>query len=340
MRRGCTTEEKFFGWFSEQLFDFCKGISKNDWTKAAARGDRPIQYRPIRYTFRHGEIHAFVYNRISLRNLETKMLAFDICPPLAHVSERKLFLPSGTSIPENLERLAIEFVTDKRIVKAWDEMLRLVASIRTGRVSVSWALDRLGTFGREEPVQRGFDDLGRFLRSEFLCDYFANPEFRRELRTLLNRGESVHQLQRVIYYGRVQPERGRRRDELRAISGLARAADQHRDRLEHDEDPGGGRAAAQERPGGRRDAAAAHRTGAISQHQLPWPVELRNRPVRRRSVAETEQQGLGDGPRLAIGTATWPRKRAAPRLASILGGHDLRAYPACLILRSSTKSST
>ena len=37
--------------------------------------------------------------------------------------------------------------------------------------------------------------------------------------TLLNRGESVHQLQRAIYYGRLAPERGRRRDELVAISG-------------------------------------------------------------------------------------------------------------------------
>ncbi|QNK67195.1 Tn3 family transposase [Variovorax sp. PAMC26660] len=53
----------------------------------------------------------------------------------------------------------------------------------------------------------------------FLCDYFTNDEFRREIHTLLNRGESVHQLQRAIYHGRILPERGRRRDEMRAISG-------------------------------------------------------------------------------------------------------------------------
>ena len=36
---------------------------------------------------------------------------------------------------------------------------------------------------------------------------------------MLNRSESVHQLQRAVYYGRIAAERGRRRDELRAISG-------------------------------------------------------------------------------------------------------------------------
>lgn len=53
----------------------------------------------------------------------------------------------------------------------------------------------------------------------FLCDYIALEDFRREIHTLLNRGESVHQLQRAVYSGKVAPERGRRRDGKKAISG-------------------------------------------------------------------------------------------------------------------------
>lgn len=45
------------------------------------------------------------------------------------------------------------------------------------------------------------------------------PDYRREIHTLLNRGESVHQLQRAIHGGQVAPERGRRRQEIAAISG-------------------------------------------------------------------------------------------------------------------------
>jgi hypothetical protein len=36
---------------------------------------------------------------------------------------------------------------------------------------------------------------------------------------LLNRGEAVHVLQRAIYFGRIRHDRGRRSDELIAISG-------------------------------------------------------------------------------------------------------------------------
>jgi hypothetical protein len=42
---------------------------------------------------------------------------------------------------------------------------------------------------------------------------------RREIHTLLSRGGAVHQLQRAIHAGRVPNERGRRGDEMTAISG-------------------------------------------------------------------------------------------------------------------------
>lgn len=52
-----------------------------------------------------------------------------------------------------------------------------------------------------------------------LCDYLAIPDYRREIHTLLNRGESVPQLQRAIHGGHAAPERGRRRRARVAISG-------------------------------------------------------------------------------------------------------------------------
>lgn len=149
----------------------------------------------------------------------SKLLGFDLCPRLRDLSERKLFLPRSLEAPEGLDQVLVRDVSLKAITKGWNELLRLAASIRSGRVSANVALQRFGSAAQGDPVHKAADQLGRLLRTLFLCDYFSNPEFRREIHTVLNRGESVHQLQRAVYFGKVAPERGRRRDEMIAISG-------------------------------------------------------------------------------------------------------------------------
>lgn len=161
------------------------------------------------------DTHGYTFSGMAMG----KLLGFDLCPGILKVAQERMVILSGMKVPESLERLRVDVITAKRIVKVWDEMLRIVASIRTRRVSVAWMLERLGTYGHDDPVTLGFENLGMLLRTEFQCEYLTNPAFRIELRTLLNRGESVHALQRAIYYGRVTAERGRREDELRAISG-------------------------------------------------------------------------------------------------------------------------
>jgi TnpA family transposase len=149
----------------------------------------------------------------------SKLLGFDLCPRLRSLSERKLYLPRSLAGPEDLAPVIANEISLKAIRDSWDELLRLAASINSGRVSAIVALQRFGSAAQGDPVHRAADHLGKLLRTLFLCDYFSNAEFRRELHTLLNRGESVHQLQRAIYTGKVAPERGRRRDEMLAISG-------------------------------------------------------------------------------------------------------------------------
>ena len=148
-----------------------------------------------------------------------KLLGFDLCPRLRDLSERKLYLPRSLEVPQELDLIVVREVSLKAIRTEYDELLRLVASIKSGRVSANVALQRFGSAAQGDPVHRAADQLGRLLRTLFLCDYFTNAEFRREIHTILNRGESVHQLQRAVYLGKIPPERGRRPDELIAISG-------------------------------------------------------------------------------------------------------------------------
>jgi TnpA family transposase len=148
-----------------------------------------------------------------------KLLGLDLCVWLRNLPERKLYLPSAVKAPESLERVRTDRASVRKVKKGWDALLRLIASIRRGKLTAKDALERLGSAAEGDELYAAADELGKMLRTIFLCDFFTKPELRRELRTLLNRGESIHQLQRAVHRGRVGHQRGRRREELVAISG-------------------------------------------------------------------------------------------------------------------------
>jgi TnpA family transposase len=62
-------------------------------------------------------------------------------------------------------------------------------------------------------------EIGKLLRTLYLCDYLGNPAFRTGVLDLLNQGEAVHVLQRAIHHGAIGAKRGRSPEQLRAISG-------------------------------------------------------------------------------------------------------------------------
>ena len=80
-------------------------------------------------------------------------------------------------------------------------------------------MERYGSAGRGDTVFKAGDAFGKLLRTLYLCDYLSNENFRSEILTLLNQGESVHTMERAIHNGNLGPKRGRTTEQLTAISG-------------------------------------------------------------------------------------------------------------------------
>jgi TnpA family transposase len=149
----------------------------------------------------------------------SKLLGFDLCPRLRNLSHRKLHVPKGFDVPEVLAGVVVQDVSIDALKSGWDSLVRVAASVETGKISAVLALDRYGSASRGDPIHQAGTALGRMYRTLFLCDYFTNDRFRRELLRVLNYGESTHALQRTIHFGGIPPNHGRYRDELVAISG-------------------------------------------------------------------------------------------------------------------------
>ena len=147
-----------------------------------------------------------------------KGLKFDLCPVLQHMRDRYLHVPRGHMVPDETLPVVAGDVDLLAIEAIYDQFVRVVASIRSGRCTAVQALQRFGSAARGQDVYDGGVQLGRLLRSIFLIDYFTNPTFRRELRHVLNRGEAVHAIQRAVHTGKIPTELAKRPESLAAVS--------------------------------------------------------------------------------------------------------------------------
>lgn len=148
-----------------------------------------------------------------------KILGFDLCPRLARLSERKLYVFRDTVVPPELEPVVSRTLSRRAIATGWDGLLRLAASTQNGWCSAVWAVERHSSAATGTPVYKSGETLGKLLRSVFLCDYLGKPAVRGEIQKLLNQSESSHTLQRAIYNGPIKARRGRTREQMAAISG-------------------------------------------------------------------------------------------------------------------------
>jgi TnpA family transposase len=148
-----------------------------------------------------------------------KLLGFDLCPRLYALRDRKLHVPRRLEVPAAIVDLVVHDVSLEPIREAWDDLLRLTGTIEQGWRSATDLLEHFGSAARGDRIYRAGHALGQLLRTVYLCDYFTLPDFRRSIYQVLERGESVHALQRQICTQALPAKRGRRAEELIATSG-------------------------------------------------------------------------------------------------------------------------
>jgi len=147
----------------------------------------------------------------------SRMLGFDLCPRLAGLSTRKLYLPRGLDIPDSLRPIVSETVSVRAIAKGWDPLLRIAASTKTGWCSATYILERFGSAARGDVAFQAGDAFGRLLLTRFLATYLGDPVFRTVNEALLAQGESTHSLQRAINSGTIGARHGRTLEQIATI---------------------------------------------------------------------------------------------------------------------------
>ena len=150
------------------------------------------------------------------------LLGFVFAPRIPNLAERRLYAFGPASNWPALAPFIAGTVDEKLIAAHWDDVLRLAASVRTGTVSASLMLKRLGAYPRQNGLALVLREIGRIERTLFTLDWLESPELRRQATAELNKGEARNALARAVCFPRLGRLRDRAAEALQhRASGLA-----------------------------------------------------------------------------------------------------------------------
>lgn len=131
------------------------------------------------------------------------MLGVELLPRIRNWKDLIFYRPAAGAHYGHIDSLfgEDEVIDWKLIETHWVDLMRVVVSIRQGRISSSALLRRLGNESRKNRIYKAFRELGRAIRTIVLLRYLSEPELRESITTITNRVESFHNFSKWLSFG-------------------------------------------------------------------------------------------------------------------------------------------
>ena len=127
------------------------------------------------------------------------LLGFRFAPRIRDLSDHRMFSIEKPGNYDALKPLIGGRVHLKTIRQNWDDVARLIASLRQGTVSPSLLVSKLAGHPRQNHLFVALREIGRIERSVFTLAWLQDPDLRRRVTVGLNKGEAHHTLKPVSY---------------------------------------------------------------------------------------------------------------------------------------------
>jgi len=129
------------------------------------------------------------------------LLGIELMPRIRSWQDLHLFRPDADTRFEHIDDLFTATIDWPLIETHLPDMLRVVLSIRAGRLLPSAILRRLATYSRKNRLYFAFRELGRAIRTEFLLRYLGSADLRRAIGAATNKSELFNRYAQWVAFG-------------------------------------------------------------------------------------------------------------------------------------------
>ena len=132
------------------------------------------------------------------------LLGFELLPRLKNLKKQRLYR-SQSGAPEkyaNLQPILTRPINWEIIEQQYDELIKFTTALRLGTADAESILRRFTKNNVQHPTYRALCELGKALKTIFLCDYLRQEPLRREIHEGLQVIENWNSANNFILYGK------------------------------------------------------------------------------------------------------------------------------------------
>jgi len=151
------------------------------------------------------EIYTDTHGQSSIGFAFSHLLHFDLMPRIKGINKQKLFVPSKgfkEKLPNLKLALASCYINWNKIRDNYEEVVKYTAALKTRTVDSDVLLKRVSSDNSKHPAYQALMEIGKAVRTIFLCRYLSEENLRIQINESLNVVERFNGMMGFVFHGK------------------------------------------------------------------------------------------------------------------------------------------
>jgi len=138
---------------------------------------------------------------------------FDLLPRYKTIGDQKFYLPEEGFQVTNIKDIMTRAIDWQAIEDQYDELIKHAVALKIGTATAETIIRKFARTHYQHPTFKAFMELGKAIKTIFLCRYLNSVELRQQINAGLNVVENWNSANDFVYYGKSAEISSNDRDE-------------------------------------------------------------------------------------------------------------------------------
>ena len=129
------------------------------------------------------------------------LLGIQLMPRIRNWQDFIFYRPDKETVYQHIDSLFKDSINWELLRTHWTDLMQVVLSIYTGKISSAAICRKLGNYSRKNRLYKAFRELGRVIRTIFLLEYISDGKLRRQITAATNKVEAYHGFSKWFFFG-------------------------------------------------------------------------------------------------------------------------------------------